>query len=283
MIYPRIAALSEVDWTYPEKKNFNCFIKRMGKMFDLYEREGFNYAKHLLEVSMIITPSIEDEAVIFDLSTLGDAPIYYTLDGSEPTEKSNRYSEPLQIRSTCEVKTVAIRPDFISKVKSQKVDFNKASLKPINFSKPVHNNYAYIKPETLIDGMVGDPIFNTGAWIGYLGTDMQVIIDLKESQEISSVDMTLLIEPGNYIFGAEGMKVEVSEDGTNFRTIKAEKYTDVDKWKDVNKDIEVVTINFDPLKTRYVRVTGESVKCMPKWHGATGEPAWIFVGEIAVK
>ena len=283
MIYPRLAALSEVDWTYPENKNYNCFIKRMGKMFDIYEREGFNYAKHLLEVSMIISPNIENETVEFNLSTLGDAPIYYTLDGSEPTENSTLYTEPLQINSTCEVKTVAIRPDFTSKVKSQEISFNKATMKPIKFSKPVHNNYAYIKPETLIDGMVGDPIFNTGAWIGYLGTDMQAVIDLKEMQKISSVEMTLLIEPGNYIFGAEAMKVEISEDGENFKTIKYDKYSDVDKWKDVAKDIETVVLNFDEVETRYVRVTGESVKCMPKWHGATGEPAWIFVGEISIK
>jgi hexosaminidase len=131
--------------------------------------------------------------------------------------------------------------------------------------------------------MVGDPIFNTGAWIGYLGTDMQAVIDLKEMQKISSVEMTLLIEPGNYIFGAEAMKVEISEDGENFKTIKYEKYSDVDKWKDVAKDIETVVLNFDEVETRYVRVTGESVKCMPKWHGATGEPAWIFVGEISIK
>ncbi|MBR5470277.1 MAG: family 20 glycosylhydrolase [Paludibacteraceae bacterium] len=280
MMLPRMAALCEVCWTLPEKKNYEDFISRMPKMIDIYERDGLNYAKHLLEVGVQIAPNIEKGATEITLSTLGDAPIYYTLDGSEPNENSILYSAPFDIKETCVLKTAAIRNSIATKVKSQEFSFNKSSLKPINFTLPVHNNYAYISAEILVDGIVGDPIFNSGKWIGYLGTDFQAEIDLKEVQEISSVKMDLLVEPGNYIFGAAGIKVEVSDDGKTYRTIVDETYNDYDKWEHVGKTVEQASVEFTPVQTRYIRVTGVSVKNMPKWHGATGEPAWIFVGEI---
>lgn len=280
MMLPRMAALCEVCWTLPEKKNYEDFVTRMPKMIDIYERDGLNYAKHLLEVGIQITPNIEKGATEITLSTLGDAPIYYTLDGTEPTEKSTLYTAPFDIKETCVLKAVAIRNDNATKVKTQEFSFNKASLNPIKFTLPVHNNYAYISAETLVDGIVGDPIFNSGKWIGYLGTDFQAEIDLKNVQEISSVKMDLLIEPGNYIFGAAGMKVEVSENGETYCTVADETYNDYDKWEHVGKTIEQTTVDFAPVQARYIRVTGVSVKNMPKWHGATGEPAWIFVGEI---
>lgn len=282
MMLPRMAALAEVCWTMPEKKNYENFIARMPKMIDIYERDRFNYAKHLLEVGVKIEPNIEKGATEITLSTLGDAPIYYTLDGTEPNATSLLYTEPFDIKETCTLKAVAIRNGIATKVKSQDFSFNKATLKPIVYTLPVHNNYAYIAAETLVDGIVGDPIFNTGKWVGYIGSDFQAEIDLKTTQEISSVTMDLLIEPGNYIFGAAGMKVEVSQDGNTYKTIANETYSDYDKWENVRKDVEQCSVSFAPIQARFVRITGISVKKMPKWHGAAGEPAWIFVGEIEI-
>ncbi len=282
MMMPRLAALSEVSWTEPDKKNYENFIARMPKMIDIYNREGFKYGKHLLEVGMQMHPNIERGATEITLSTLGDGAIYYTLDGSEPNETSTLYSAPFDVTESCTLKTTAIRNGEASKVKTQAFSFNKATLKPIKFTLPVHNNYAYITAETLVDGIVGDPIFNSGKWIGYIGSDFQAEIDLKEVQEISTVKLDLLIEPGNYIFGAAGLKVEVSTDGKKFKTVANEKYTDVDKWEHVGKTTEQTAVTFEPIEARFVRVTGVSVKNMPKWHGATGEPAWIFVGEVEI-
>ncbi len=47
MILPRMAALSEVQWTPVARKNFGEFVKRETHMTDIYDRCGYRYAIHL--------------------------------------------------------------------------------------------------------------------------------------------------------------------------------------------------------------------------------------------
>lgn len=47
MLLPRIAALSEVQWCMPENKNYDQFLQRMPRLLEIYDREEYNYAKHI--------------------------------------------------------------------------------------------------------------------------------------------------------------------------------------------------------------------------------------------
>ena len=44
---PRMAALAEVQWTQPERKNFEAFRQRLTRLTRLYELYHYQYAKHL--------------------------------------------------------------------------------------------------------------------------------------------------------------------------------------------------------------------------------------------
>lgn len=48
MVLPRMAALSEALWTKPSLKNYENFRQRLPWLIKLYQREGLNYAKHVL-------------------------------------------------------------------------------------------------------------------------------------------------------------------------------------------------------------------------------------------
>ena len=56
MEMPRLAALCEVQWTAPEKKNFENFKNRIPALFSVYDYLGYNYAKHLGDISATYTP-----------------------------------------------------------------------------------------------------------------------------------------------------------------------------------------------------------------------------------
>ena len=47
MILPRMAALAEVQWTEPSKKEYNNFLQRLNSLAKIYDRDGLNYAKHV--------------------------------------------------------------------------------------------------------------------------------------------------------------------------------------------------------------------------------------------
>ena len=44
---PRMSALAEVQWTEPERKNYEAFKARLTRFTSLYERYHYRYAKHL--------------------------------------------------------------------------------------------------------------------------------------------------------------------------------------------------------------------------------------------
>lgn len=48
MLLPRLDAISEVQWTQPDKKNFDDFKQRLGHMFSLYDKLSINYC-HTVE------------------------------------------------------------------------------------------------------------------------------------------------------------------------------------------------------------------------------------------
>jgi hexosaminidase len=47
MSLPRMAALAEVQWTQPEKKNYEDFAVRLPQLIRFYQRDGLNYYKHI--------------------------------------------------------------------------------------------------------------------------------------------------------------------------------------------------------------------------------------------
>ncbi|MBV5342081.1 family 20 glycosylhydrolase, partial [bacterium] len=49
MLLPRLAALSEVHWTKPEQKNYADFLIRLPNLTGIYEKRGYNFAKHVLK------------------------------------------------------------------------------------------------------------------------------------------------------------------------------------------------------------------------------------------
>ncbi len=78
-----MAALSEVQWSNAPK-NYKAFAARVPQMINHYNANGYSYAKHMFNVSGSITPDPENHTVVLELMTVDDAPIYYTLDGTEP-------------------------------------------------------------------------------------------------------------------------------------------------------------------------------------------------------
>ena len=49
MVIPRIDALSEIQWTQPEKKDYADFLQRLRHMRTLYDKLGYDYATHVFE------------------------------------------------------------------------------------------------------------------------------------------------------------------------------------------------------------------------------------------
>ncbi|HJD75592.1 MAG TPA: family 20 glycosylhydrolase, partial [Bacteroides reticulotermitis] len=156
MVLPRWAALSEVQWTMPEKKNYTDFLIRLPRLINWYEAEGYNYAKHVFDIAVAYKPNSDEGVLEVTLSTLGNAPIHYTLDGTDPTASSPLYEGVLKIKSDAILKAMAIHSNVSGRIFSEELKFNKASMKPITANQPINATYKYAGASTLVDALRGN-------------------------------------------------------------------------------------------------------------------------------
>ena len=280
MVLPRMAALCEVQWTKAEQKNYADFLIRVPKIIDLYKLNQYNYAKHLYDISADFTSNPTDGTLDVSLSTMDSAPIYYTLDGTTPSEKSPVYSGTLKIKENAKLQAIIFRGSESSRLLSQNISFNKASLKPITALQPVNKSYEFKGINTLVDGLRGSNNYKAGSWIAFYGNDLEAVIDLQKDTDIQSAEINTFVSQGDWIFNARSFAVEVSNDGMNFTRMASEDYPAM-KQQDPN-GIFTHKLNFNAVHTRYVKVTVTSEKLIPDWHAGKGKPGYLFVDEIAL-
>ena len=278
MVLPRMAALSESQWCAPEKKNYEAFLQRVSRLVNIYAKNGWNYATHIFDVMLDLKPNTETGTLDAVARTIDNAPIYYTLDGSEPTTASEKYTDVIKIDKPCTLRTVAIRPSGSSKITKDEISFSKSSMKPITMLQPINKQYEFSGATVLVDGMTGNMNYKTGRWIAFYTNDLEAVIDLKEATEISSMTLHTCVGKGDWIFDTRGITVSVSDDNQTFKEVASEAYPAM-KESDPNQ-IYTHELKFDPVKTRYVKVKALSEQKIPSWHGGKGKPGFLFVDEI---
>ena len=280
MELPRMAALCEVQWCKPENKDFNDFKTRLLPLLELYELQQYNYAKHILDIEPKFSADTERGVIRIELGVIDDTPIYYTLDGSEPTTSSARYSTPLEISKECTFKARGIGVRGATRILTEEIHFNKATAKPITLLQPIHKNYTFNGEITLVDGLKGTPNYRTGRWLGFCETDLEAVIDLKQQEEISCVSFNTSVDKGDWVFDVLAITVWVSDDGENYTVVFDKEYPDLTA-EDENR-IYGHKVEFEPVKARYVKIKALSDRDMPEWHPAVGYPAFIFVDELEI-
>lgn len=279
---PRIAALSELQWSNPAQKNLDGFLKRLRHQLNLYSLYGFHYKEDIEDVTMSAEPTGEGGAARVTLTTFDNAPVYYTLDGTDPTNQSTLYTEPFTIDGTTTIKAKAIRDGRETGVVESTLEYNLATMRPITLNSESAPSYTYKGAAVLVDGLTGDDNYRSGRYIGFYGKDFDATIDLQEEREISSVSVGTYLVPGDYIFGLTGLEVYGSSDGKNFKKIASKSIPTLEKGSK-NNVLARPEINFDKAKTRYVRIVGKCTPVLPKWHPGAGSQTFLFIDEVAVK
>lgn len=279
-VLPRMSALCEVQWCQPEKKNFQDFCSRLPRLMAHYDSDSLNYATHIFDINTSYVPNFEKEGVEAILYTVDDAPIYYTLDGTEPTEQSMCYKEQLIIKGSVTLKAQAFRPSGMTRLIEQTFIFSKATMKKITLEHEPSSAYAFKGANTLIDGLQGEDGYTNGAWLGFVAHDLVATIDLGKETEFHKVSAQSITQMTAYIQSASAIEVEASDDNCTFRKVASMKFSTV--ADNSRRCVESHLVEFPVTKAHYVRVTVKRASPFPKGHSGAGSTPYLFVNEIAI-
>lgn len=276
-ILPRLAALSEVQWTMPERKNYKDFLKRLPKMLSIYDHYGYNYAKHIFDVACSYSVNVEKGSLEVSLSTLGNDPIYYALDGTSPqTKKAMLYDDtPIVISSPSELKVSVLRNGKFTKEETLfKMDCNKATFKKVNISTTLNIMQAHLPHEILTDGIIGSLRCDDYRWMSCTGR-MSLVLDLGKSESFSRIGWVALNSKSENILVPQNVKIQISEDGKQYCTI-----LDIEKNHEIKAEqsVERISEEVGAQTARYIKMDFDSYKYPDKT-----SPSWVFLSELIVE
>ena len=251
------------------------------RMDRIYSQMGYAFAKHIFGIKGSYAVDPQKGAVVMTLTTQGDAPIHYTLDGSEPTAASPRYTGPVEIGKSARFRATALREGGENASYSREFAFSKSTGRPAVLNTKPNDSYTFEGASLLVDGYHSRPVFTSGAWLGYLDEPLDVTIDMGGDQSYRSVELETLAEKGDWIFPPSSVTVWVSDNGTDFTEVAS---VTVPEAKAGDADgIGRYWMQFPETSARYLKVVAQNAAAIPAWHPGAGSKGFLFVDEVVVE
>lgn len=153
--------------------------------------------------------------------------------------------------------------------------------KPIRLATPADARYPGTGPHTLVDGARGTA-YNDGFWNGWLGPDLDAMIDLGRDMAVHTVELSLLEQVNTWILFPETVELYGSDNGRDWQLVER-KVTDRPVVPEATSR-ELLGFRLPAsFTTRWLRVVAHGGRRLPEWHSGAGELAWIFADEIVVR
>ncbi|WP_040279963.1 beta-N-acetylhexosaminidase [Psychroserpens damuponensis] len=277
MIFPRILAMSEVVWSKNENKNYSNFVKRVEHFNTRLDVLDINYANHLYEIEGELIS--EDNKNNYKLSTIfNDKTIYYTLDESPVNLFSHRYTKPIPITKSTNIKAAVFDTEKrLGSIFFETIQYHKAVGKTITINKTPHKSYSGSGPEGLINGISGsDSRYGDKEWLGFWEEDLEIVIDLGEEMAINSIETRFYNGQGQWIYAPKNIRAYF-DDGSSAKINFSESDDLLITAKFVNNNGLI-----KGLKTRYIKLKIPNYGTIPDDKQGAGQKAWTFIDEIII-
>ena len=272
MIFPRMAALSEVLWTAKERKNKEDFERRLLLQFKRYDMWKANYSKAYFDLQSSIKPAEDNNGLVISVSsTAPNGRIQYSL--GDISSFDIPYTEPLVIKKSTSFRSRLYIDDKIFSSTSQNFSFSKSTGKKISITNQASKSYPGDGAFTLVNGIINEKgLGRSSEFLGFSGTDCEAVIDLGNEQLFSTITAHTFEQKASWIWPAAALTVAVSNDGTSFRVIgETTESTD-------NK----ISLTVAPTTARYIKVKIKNHGTITEGNEGAGNKAWLFVSEIQV-
>lgn len=272
MLFPRLLAFSEISWTPDNLKNWDNFVKRTETFMDRLDVMKIKYARSMYQV----LPAVENQngKVFLKLECeVPNADIRYAL-GDTPIEKAKKYTQPIPFNESTTFKATVFSGKATNTITTGEVTFHKAIAKEMSYSPLYHKKYQGQGEMTLTNVVRGSKNFLDGQWLGWLGDDVTLTLDLDQNTNISEVRIGAMDYQAAGIYFPIKFEVAISTDGKNYREVATHNEPCIVRGKPSLKDF---ILKFNPQDARYIKLSLKNVKNPPK-----GGDAWLFIDEVLV-
>lgn len=151
------------------------------------------------------------------------------------------------------------------------------------FSRKPNTPYNLGADTILFDGETGDVEDLSRNWLGFSGSNLQVLVKLSESTPVESITLRFAHNPSVWAFAPQSVSVSTSTDGTVFgpsQTVLPE--FDPAVQDNATPQVVVMVVPIKDTQAEYVRVEFSPLPQLPAWHRGKGLKPWLMIDELEV-
>ncbi|MFK5959374.1 MAG: family 20 glycosylhydrolase [Lutibacter sp.] len=280
-VFPRIFAMSEVLWTYPKERNFNEFYERIQHQYGILDAKNIAYGLELIPVefkSELNNDKVEIQVIPKNHNF--KTKYRWNCADCDTVFKETPVIISLDKTAILEIETYKNNKKYGANL-LQEFKFHKAINSSVKQANSYNSVYQASGEKGLVDGKIGSKRIRDGNWQGFLGVDIDCVIDLGKEIEVTEIGANFLHKQLSWILTPKEVVFQTSIDGENWKnwdTIQSE----VDP-----KSEETILETFSKIKAsqkvRFVKLYAKNLDELPEWHKFYKGKAWLFIDEIFVK
>jgi hypothetical protein len=243
--------------------------------------DSLYYAQLTVPVVKIDSEFFRTRALVEVKPSRGKVNFYYTLDGTEPTSGSSRYTEPFEVRKTAPLKIMA---------KMQGWADSKVAIYPlvkvgnmpdvIALKNKFEPKLSAKTDSVLVDGKAGSLDRGDKAYLAFVKQDFDVILHTKTSANISQVALSFLQDVNQAVLPP--IDVEVWG-GMEKDKMKKLGQMSLSPAKNSSAEKGLVAIDFTERELRFVRLKAKNAGVLPPNHPLAKEKkATLYIDEVTL-
>lgn len=279
MTFPRLFAVAENAWTPQNNKNWDDFVERLKPQLKVMENQGVRFAKSVFNPWLHHQGNGKNIKVWFS-SEVNKPEIRYTLDGSEPSAKSNLFSDTLTIRKTITLKAALFENGSrLGDVIQQEFLVHKAAGAQVKILSGENGTDQKTKEKALTDLSYGQLLEKGDTCWQRFDKNVEFELTFDKPTDIESVTIRSLRHTLQHLYAAYRIQVSVKEkDG--FRQVGDSGFLHENVIQGRNLLSNTVTCPAEGLTTLRVKVT--KIGEIPEDHANAGKQAFMKLDEIIV-
>jgi hexosaminidase len=151
----------------------------------------------------------------------------------------------------------------------------------VQLATPPDRRYPGTGTENLVDGLHGSSDHADGLWQGWLGPDVDAVVELDSAQTITTICIDFLQNIRSWIALPRQVEFSWSIDNVHWSSpMVQDLHVPMLREGAIIQPFEVTL----PAGTRarFIRVIGRNAGVLPAGHPGAGTPSWLFADEIVV-
>lgn len=273
LVFPRLAALSEIAWGAKGRKDWPDFLKRLDVFNQHLDKMDINYAQSMYNIDHLVKP-VNGKLKVALNCIRPDMQIRYTTDGNTPTAKSLLYKDTITVSKQTVIRAATFAGNNqMGKTLYLKLNWNKATGKKVLTNNP----NAYM----LTNGLNGSNKQSDFEWCGWYNEDATFVVDLQKKESIESVRLGFITNYGMGVHKPSQVRIFISDDNLNFKEVSQYSFTDQEIFTEGTYR-EEKTVNRLNTSGRFVKFALSNPGHCPDNHVRPGQSTWMYVDEVTI-